>query len=384
MTLYDTARLIKKAGIGSAVGIILIIVIVILVRVGINIKNSLYPDKLPPTRTFGELPPLQFPENAVNNNFTYTLETITGGLPTELPDRLNVFAITENGPNFLNLATVKQKVASLGFTSQDGKLLPEIQLAAPYYEWDETTGFNRKIVFNINSFDFKMTSDYLSSPEILSGKFISDEQDAINVAKSFLRRAGPMPEDLDLTKTTTKDNKEHYVTFPKLYSVQSGTNMLIEEQKLSQTQVIRVDFYQKDVEYDLNTGAREKVKKKHLKLPILYPRPPFSIMSFWIASGPKSATVTHTFFTHKNIDFNKKDDKGQKIDATYSIKTPQIAYNELGSGKAYIAAYSGNETNIAITDVYLAYYLDENSQGFLMPIYIFEGKNGFFAYVSAI
>jgi hypothetical protein len=381
MTLHNTAVLIKKAGIGSFVGITTILLIVIFIRVGISIKNSLYPPvKKPPVQTFGVLPPLQFPKNAVNNNFTYTINTLSGELPTGLPDRLSVFPIVESAPNFLNLDWAKKKVASIGLVSQDGTALPEIQLTNPYYEWDEPMGLYRKIIMNINSFDFKMTSNYLSSLGVLSAKFISDEKSAVNVAQNFLNSMVLTPNDIDLTKTTTQDNPMHYVTNPRLYYIQNGLqgSTLVQTAKLSQAQVIWLDFYQKDVEYDLNTGVTEGAgQKAHLKLPILYPNPPHSTMSFWIASGPDSAMVTQALFTHKNIDF-------KSADATYGIKTSVEAFAELKGGKAYIATYDGSDSNITITDIYLAYYLAEDSKDYLMPIYVFEGKNGFFAYVSAL
>lgn len=381
MTLHDTTLLVKKAGIGSVIGIITILVIVIIVRISVSVWDAFHPPKkAPPTQIFGVLPPLEFPESVVNNNFTYEIHTIAGELPTDLPDRLSVFPITENAPNFLNLESAKSKVTSLDFVSEDRKTVPEIKLDDPYYEWDEPTGFNRKMIMNINSFDFKMTSNYLSSLLVLSGRFIKDEADAIRVAQNFLNLAGLMPTDIDLSKTNTKDNPAHFVSYPKLYSIQSGPegNVLVDADKLSQTHVIRVDFYQKDVEYDLNTGfPEEKVKKPHLKLPILYSKPPYSTMSFWIASGPRIAMVTQAFFTHKNIDFTITD-------ATYAIKTAEQAFDELKGGKAYIASQWGSDNKIIITDVYLAYYLGEDSKGYLMPIYVFEGKNGFFAYVSAI
>lgn len=381
MTLHNTTELIKKAGTGSVVGVISIILIVILIRVGINTKDSLYPPKKdPPLQTYGPLAPIQFPKNAVNNNFTYTLNTLSGELPTNLPDRLSVFPIVESIPNFLNLDTAKKKVASLGLVSEDGTMLPEIPLTSPYYEWDEKTGFKRKLTMNINSFDFKMTSNYITSLAVLSSQFISDEPSAINVASNFLSSTELTPSDLDLTKTTTQNNPAHYVAYPRLYSIQRGPegSTLVQTAKLSKTQVIWVDFYQKDVEYDLNTGLTDKPGQKvHLKLPILYPNPPHSTMSFWVASGLKSAMVTQAFFTHKNINFTNTD-------ATYGIKTPKEAFAEVKDGKAYIAAYDGSDNNVTITDVYLAYYLAEDSRGYLMPIYVFEGKHGFFAYVSAL
>lgn len=388
MTLHDTTILLKKAGIGSAVGITSIILIVILVRVSMGIYASLNPPlKDPPKQSFGALPPIEFPKNVADNNFTYKLETTSGGLPTTLtdgstpiPDRLSVFPIVESSPNFQNLDIAKSKVASLNFTVSGGGALPEKQLEDPYYEWDETTGFNRKIKMNINSFDFTMTSDFLSSLIPLSGQFISSEPSAIQVAQNFLSIGGFTTKDLDFTKTSTPDNPVHYVTYPKLYSIQSGPqgNTLVETTSLSKTQVIRVDFYQNDVVYDMNTGGTEGAGQKvHLKIPIIYPHPPFSIMNFLVTSGPNGAMVTQAFYTHKNIDLTNAD-------ATYAIKTADEAFTELKNGKAYIAAYYGTDNIIPIKSVYLAYYLGEDSEGYLKPIYVFEGNNGFFAYVPAL
>lgn len=389
MTLHDTTELLKKAGIGSTIGVISILLIVISVRIGISIKNSLYPPlKDPPTQAFGPLAPLQFPESIVKNNFTYTLQTLSGSLPTDLPDRLAVFPIIESAPNFLNVETAKRKVASLNLLSESGGPVPGIQLPNdPYYEWDEQRDFYRKITMNINSFDFEMTSSYLSSLTVLSGKFISDEQSAINIAVNYLNGMGLMPKDIDLTKTTTQNNPEHYVTYPQLYSIKNEgqSNVLVPATKLADAKVIRVDLYQKDVEYELTTGVKEgEGQKTPLKLPILYPNLPYSNMGFWVASGPSSAMVTEAYFTYKKIDFSPLNANGDKIDATYAIKTIDQAYAELKDGKAYIPTYWGNDNNIFITNVYLAYYLARDSKGYLMPIYVFEGKNGFFAYVSAL
>ena len=37
-----------------------------------------------------------------------------------------------------------------------------------------------------------------------------------------------------------------------------------------------------------------------------------------------------------------------------------------------------------IKKIYLAYYLSEQRQNYLMPIVIFEGNNNFYAYVQAV
>lgn len=387
MTLHETVETAKKAGMGSIIGIIGIILIVILVRVGIVVKNYLFPPKIaPPTRAYGLLPPLEFPKNVSEGNFTYTLQTTTGQLPivgpgkTDLPDRLSIFPVIKPKPNFLNLDKVKKKVGALGFTGPDGSTVQEVERQTPYYEWQEQKNFNRNITFDINSYDYKMDSEYLQSLTALSHQYITDEKAAIETAKAFLATAELVPTDLDYSKTETSNNPLHYVTFPQLFSIQAtpNGNILVPTTSLSKTHVIQVDFYQKDIDYDLKTGEGEEYKPtKKVTIPIIYPHPPYSTMSFWIASGPTEEDVVQSYYTHKNLDL--KD-----TTATYKLKTPQVAFDELNAGKAYIASYNGNDFNILIKSVFLAYYLGETPQDYAMPVYVFEGNNGFYAYISAL
>ena len=388
MTLHETAILIRKTGIRVGIGIGVILALVIVIRVGFMVKDIIFPPVMaPPTEKFGKALQYKFPNTQSNPNLTYTLQTTSGDLPTTLvdgtttiPDRLSIFPIIHNAPNFLNLDTVKNKVASLDFTDPDGAVLPEVQLANPYYEWNEPGAFNRKIIFDINSFDFKMTSSYLSSLTVLSAQHISDEKSAIDTARDFLLSAKLLPEDLDAKKTEDKNYPAQYVTYPQLFSIQNNgqENILINTTSLSKAQVIRVDLYQKDLEYDLDKGGSEyNIPKIHMSFPVIYPHPPYSTMNFWVASGPQHAVVVQAFFTHKNIDLSDAS-------ATYAIKTPAQAFKELKDGRAYIAAKNGNDNNILIKEIYLAYYLAEDLQEYIMPVYVFEGNDGFFGYVPAI
>ena len=70
--------------------------------------------------------------------------------------------------------------------------------------------------------------------------------------------------------------------------------------------------------------------------------------------------------------------------ATYPIKTADEAFFELQGQKAYIASYFGEENTVHLKNVLLGYYMSETEAEYLMPIVIFEGDNGFFAYISAV
>ncbi|HZE86686.1 MAG TPA: hypothetical protein VE090_00625 [Methylomirabilota bacterium] len=380
MTLHQTVEVSKKVLLGSFLGIGGLIVLFVLFQGVIIIKNMLFPAKIQtPNHAFNTLPALQFPENAAQTALTYKLNTVTGSLP-EVPDRINVYQIEQPQPNLLNLNKVKQKATNLGFVNSDGMLLPEIPLGDGIYKWIETGGLQRSFTINTVSFDFTLKSNYLASLTVSAAQNLPDQNKAITIANDFLSNLSIFETDLDLTKTQNPSPDADYTTYPQIFSIQNG--MLVPTTSLSKAQVIRVDLYQKDISYSLNTGKpllTGSIEQLPLTLPILYPHPPYSTMSFWIAAGELNTDVDAANFVHKNIIIS---DPG--TEAIYPIKTPQEAFDELKSGDGYIATYNGTNTTILINKVYLAYYLSDQPQQYLMPIFVFEGDNGFFAYVSAV
>ncbi|HSW48387.1 MAG TPA: hypothetical protein VLG67_04900, partial [Candidatus Saccharimonadales bacterium] len=253
------------------------------------------------------------------------------------------------------------------------KTIPEISLGNGNYEWDESTGINRKLRFNIVTFDFSLTSNYLSSLTVLGAAKLSNQTDAIQTVSDFLTSIQQLPTDIDLTKTQNPQSGINYNTYPQLFAIRNG--VMVPTTSLSSAKVIRVDLYQKDLEYDLDTGKPGATHVK-MKVPVLYPHPPYSTMSFWVASGQNNQEVDSASFVHREILTDSP--------ATYPIKTAQEAFDGLKNGDGYIPSYQGADKNILISNVYLAYYLGEENQAYLMPIIVFEGQDNFFAYVSAI
>lgn len=378
MTLHQTADAIKKVGIWGGLGIGVIVLIMSFFRVGDFAKKLLYPDKIAaPNEAFGALPPIKFTQNITDQKLTYTLNTISGSLP-DFPDRLRVYPLVHKVPNLLNLQDTKNKVRTMGLINDAGVPFPEIPLGNANYEWYEYNGLRRKVIFNIVTFNFRMTSDYLSIPSVLDAQNLPTTENAIKLAQSFLQQIQLWPDDIDLTKTQKPDPSIVYETGPQIYSIQGG--VLTPATSFSKTQVIRVDIYQKNVDYNLTAaypGSNNKPQTVKMSLPILYPHPPYSTMSFWIASSIYSSGVMSAEFLHQTIDTTAKE-------ATYPIKTAQQAFDELKAGKAYIANYYAQDKQVLINNVYLAYYLGEQDQEYMTPIIVFEGPKGFLAFVSAI
>ena len=68
--------------------------------------------------------------------------------------------------------------------------------------------------------------------------------------------------------------------------------------------------------------------------------------------------------------------------ATYPVKTPEEALNDLKNGKG-IVIVEPSTPRASISDIYLAYYQSEIYTPYLQPIYVFEGPE-FVGFIAAI
>jgi hypothetical protein len=339
-TLHDTTVLTKKIALFSALGLVALLILIFTIRLGKSIKNYfLPPGPPPPTAAYGTLPNQVFPDNVTKEKLTYTLDTISGVLPT-FPTQMKVFKVSHNEPGLLDIDRARQKVANVGFVSNESKLSDEV------YRWTDDSELKRTITMNTTTLNFSMTTLFTAYAPVVNGQDVPDETGATENSKGFLSSMGLLPEDVDPSKTE-----------PELYTLKNG--ILIPATSLSTTQVIRVDLFQKDKE----------------TLPMYYPHPPYSTMHFLVGGGGNAGTVVDAAFTHNNID---------KDGETYPIKSADQAFSELQQGKAYVAAFFGTKRSVKIDDITLGYYLPDSPTDYLMPIIVFHGDNNFFAYVPAV
>ena len=301
--------------------------------------KDLFTPPPPPSAAFGKLLTIPFP-NQIKENIVYSLDTLTGSLPS-FSDRAKVYEIISDPPTLLGLNKTLEKVSGIGFKSSG------IQIAEDIYQWvDQTASLQRRITMNIFSSDFTLSSSYLITPSLEKFSGPDEKNRAIEVAKAFLIKMFLFPEDIDENKTKTT-----------LYTIEGAT--LIPTSKISNTKIIRVDFFQKDLD----------------NFPIYYDKGVSSTIDFLIGKENNELKVVSARFFHNNIS---------KTASTYAIKTAQEAYSELQKGKAYIAYKPAGTVEFTIKKVFLGYYIGENQQKFLMPIIIFEGNSDFVAYVSAV
>lgn len=338
LTLHDTTQLTKNILKWIGLLIVVIVLLILLYQGGLYVGNRFFPKPPPPPDTkFGKLPPILFPESVSKEQFTYEIDTISGTLG-DFPDRAKVYKTVKAVPRLLDLKKIRESISKTSFTSN------ETFISDTVYSWRDVSRVDKSITINIVSKDFTITSNYLTYPDLFPDGLIN-QGGAITTATSFLERFGLYPLDLDPNKTSLQ-----------LLTMQ-GTS-LFAATSLSTAQLVRIDFFQKDLD----------------KKPIMYPHPPYSTMHFLIG-GRTTTQILEGKFIHQTVSAES---------ATYPIITVQKAFEILKANKAYIASYYGTKNTITIKNIYLGYFLGEEKQDFVMPIYVFEGKDGFFAYVPAI
>lgn len=339
-SLKEVRRLSRHALAIGAIALAGLFVIFLLIQIGKAIINNINPPKsAPPTVTFGKLTPIQFPEDANTPNLTYSLNTLSGSLP-DFGDRATVYKMVSSQPSLLALDNAKNLVSKVGF------LQDPAQISDTDYAWTNTDDLPKKLTMNIFTNNFTLDSDYVNNQDVLQANNLTDQNTAIATVTTFLQNFGLLPQDINNGKTKAT-----------LLSITNG--QLTSTTSLSSTQIIRVDFFQNDIE----------------NLPIFYPQATYSTMYFLIGGGSNDSQIVSGHFTYQQIGSGN---------ATYPIISAKDAFTALQKGQGYIASYDGTDTHITIRNVVMGYYIGENTQNYLQPIIVFEGDNGFFAYVPAI
>lgn len=326
----------------------ILLVLLLIINITVIVRKILYPPPPDyPDVLFGKLPPFEFPESPVKEQFTYTVDTISGVLPV-FPDRINVYKTAVEPITLLNIQTAREKAQSVGFIDEPDKQYREFELGANKYQWQVVTNdLLRTIVMNTETYDFKMTSTYKTYPPILNQSQIGNETKAKEIVVSFLRLMKYPLTDINLDKT-------------KVQSLMIKNGILLPADTVSNTHIMRVDLYQQDID----------------KLPVFYPTHPLSALNFLVMGRTHNLDdILEANFYHQVIT--------QEV-AEYPLKTAQEAYADLAAGKAYVSNYTGISRTIPITDVSLGYYFGEKRQDFALPVIFFQSKDNFYAFVPAI
>lgn len=340
-TLSRVSKLTRAALRWGGILIAGLLLLNIVLKIGGGIKNSLFPPPPPaPTVAFGKLPAPTFPQSNISGPFSYTVDTVSGTLPVFSP-LMTVYKTVQREPALLSLQKARERVAKAGFTKD------EKQLGSRLYQWSDQKG--KTIKFGIISYDFDITSDYVTDATILKGEKLPREDKAKTIATKFLEKLDLFPPEI-----STGSSQVSFWTVKE--------KILYPATSFSSAQIVRVDLFPKPINDTL----------------VVYPQKDASLINFLIGSGTsEEEQILEAHYFYRISDQNNS--------STYPIKFTDQALQELKDNKGYIVNVDNKKaTNINITKVSLAYYLSPQTQNFFYPVYVFEGDNGFLAYVWAI
>ena len=340
-TAYYTRRTINWA--------ILAVILYIILRItwSIFVIAWLYffpPKPPPPNFRFGRLPAVKFPEPTASpsGQLTFRLGTIEGQLPVA-SETASVYFMPKPAANLLAIPKTQEFAKRLGLNPNP------IEETKVIYRFEDDTTLLRRLRYDIVSNNFILRYGFEQDTGLFSERTLPSVDAAVSEAKSMLQTFTLY--GTDLVKGTNQ------VNFLRLVG-----DKLVSTTSLSQADAVRVDFFRQ------NVGGLK-----------LFTALPDEGQVVFIFSGSKNSKkkVLQFAYTIWPIDY--------ETTGTYAMKPSSTAWEELQAGRGFIARYPTNGAiSIVVRQVYLGYYDSFDPQMYLQPVFVFEGDNGFLAYVPAV
>jgi len=300
------------------------------------------PAPTPANHAFGKLTAVKFPKQTESPELRYRLETVEGYVPPASESAM-VFFMPKNPPNLLGLTNTKEFAKQLEFTDEP------VQTSKYLYTFTDPQERLRKLQYDIVTKNFTLTYSYKEDTSLFIERDVPLANSALLESQGILQNFQLYHDDIADGSTT--------ITYLKY----SG-DTLIPTTSHSQADALRIDYFRGDI-----AGTK-----------IFYPTPDQGPITF-IYSGSKQAKkrLLELLYNYWAID--------TATTATYTLKTSTQAWQELQAGNGYIAQFpKGDKKDVVIRKIYLGYYDSLDAQTYLQPIFVFEGDNGFLAYVPAV
>ena len=334
-TLTQAAIFSKKASFWILIGLVVLIFVLILLAGGKRIKQAFFPaGPLPASVAFGKLPKVDLGEGiGPAGDVTYTLETISGDLPT-LPGTAKVLAVAEPEPSFGDLERIKGRFAKIGFLTEPVEISPgRLKFIDPANE-------ARILTVERLTGNFTLESDWANNAQVIGGRPASVAQ-AQQQAETFLRGLG-----IDTAQLAPERIEKR--------NLRIDGGALTPTAALASANLVEVNFSRSDID----------------GLPVIWPKLEKSKVSVLVSQrGVEEATFE--VLPLEKFKF-----------ASYPLKGAVRAFEDLKGGKGVFN--NVGEKEIVIVDVSLGYVETGSGSRFLQPFYFFKGLEKFIAYVPAV
>ncbi|MCL5784090.1 MAG: hypothetical protein M1142_01905 [Patescibacteria group bacterium] len=329
MTLTQAAIWTKR----GVIGFIIFIILSIAGSIGYSAWYQYQLAHRPPVEEkpdmkFGALPALVFPPQKVSSsNYSYTLDTVTGGLP-QMPKLMKVYFMPPSAVTLMAPEKARQMATGLGFTNGPQVISPSVNK----YTDDNNGEFN--IDLTTGNFNFQRL------PASASAEINSINVDQSKLAqdfKGYLGSKGLLNESLSPGRTVVVNST---VSIPN-------------------SSAFDVSLWPGDLD----------------NIPIVTAYTNYGLIKTTITNASKETdkfiSLQYTFWPIDKTTFS-----------TYPLKTPDQAFTELQGGGGFVSLEPSNP-QISVTSVEMAYYESENYSPYLQPVFLFKGPN-FAAIVPAI
>lgn len=336
MTLTETAALTKKMFIFGVVAIFAIILAWFI----FNFLQTKEVAEIPiieetADTKFNLLPKPKFNASLENTSkYSYELLTKTGQLPTDLPKLIKVYFVSKLGTTLLAPNRAKELAGSFNFNRG-----PFILTATIYKFTDESGG---DITIDLDTGNFKFSRKESTESGELQEEIIPDQGKIVEDFKSFLQEKDLLYDDLSSGRSKVGFDQQNQKEATRAYASIWQDDIKISEEVIYP--IVTENYTEGLVKAEISKYPDEQNKYLGLN------------------------------YTYWPIDFTNF--------ATYPLKDIAQAFEELKSGKATLVL-EPTQTQVSITDVYLAYLLTEKYSKYMQPVFVFEGDS-FASYVSAI
>ncbi len=343
MTLTELISTVRKTAPFAILGFVLIVIFFLLIQGFLGYLDRQNQQTGPAIDAiYGNLPPLTL-KNAVAypEGASFTLDNIEGR-PTTSTNSARVYQIPTYSTRFSFLQTITLMAKAVGFDT-----------TANQYRLEETQAIfentEQKLTVDITSFNFDFAVNVNTDPAAFRTSQFPKEDRIIEMARGFMTRMGKYTNDLAQGTAVVSYHR---------YNTQTSEYEQVSEP--TEADVAEVDFF----------------KNSQDGIPVVAPEYTYSQNYVVMMFDGEASRVLKAASSQFDPDKNSF--------GTYPVKTGDVAWEELKSGKGLIVLPGKNTPEITVREMFIA-YLDPNIfQPYLMPVYVFLGDNNFVGYVSAI
>jgi hypothetical protein len=334
MDLTSLSATARKSLILAVFGIITLIIIWIAFNFLMGALRNLRPAEVPiASETFGTLPEINFPSGLPSSGqFTYTLETVDGALPS-LEPLLKVYQLKTQPSLFQSLDEGKKTAKTFGFDQEP------TALSANLYQWTDPKQVGYTFTLDVVTGSYQLKLNPTARPDLMGGQLRLDKTQALANARQYFKNQRSL--------TPTFEKSEGEVKFLNI----SGSR-LTEVTSADQANSYRVDLFPNRLED---------------KYPIFGPDLNSSIVNATFLAPIQGSRETPLEVNYQPFDMDTENT------ATYYIKSSLVAWEEFQVGKAVVLK-GPKEGMISINNIYLGYFIESNSK-YLKPVIIFEGSS---------